>query len=210
MSVVHDPERPGVSAIRQQGKDVSVGAENVPRPILVGPEMADLARFFFDTIWMGTVVEGGMGPGMPAMAARGSGRHRTIQDGRWIVGDYEQDQFASDGRFLLTWELHWVTGWDPVAGEYRATLADNYGHADVMRGHIEGDRLIFETLGDTQVRLRLVWDLTDPDDARWRNEMSIAGGAWSLVEEYHLTPVPEQVEIRSRTTDAHPERFFST
>jgi hypothetical protein len=204
MSVVHDPERPGVSAIRQQGKDVSVGAENVPRPILVGPEMADLARFFFDTIWMGTVVEGGMGPGTPAMAARGSGRHRTIQDGRWIVGDYEQDQFASDGRFLLTWELHWVTGWDPVAGEYRATLADNHGHADVMRGHIEGDRLIFETLGDTQVRLRLVWDLTDPDDARWRNEMLIAGGAWSLVEEYHLTPVPQQAEVRSGTTGAYP------
>jgi hypothetical protein len=166
--------------------------------------MADLARFFFDTIWMGTVVEGGMGPGTPAMAACGSGRHRTIQDGRWIVGDYEQDQFGSDGRFLLMWELHWVTGWDPVAGEYRATLADNYGHADVMRGHIEGDRLIFETLGDTQVRLRLVWDLTDPDDARWRNEMSIAGGAWSLVEEYHLTPVPQQAEVRSGTTGAYP------
>ncbi len=31
-----------------------------------------------------------------------------------------------------------------------------------MRGHIEGDRLIFETLGDTAARLRLVWDLTDP------------------------------------------------
>jgi hypothetical protein len=172
-------------------------SENVPRPIGVGPEMTDLARFFFDTIWMGTVVEGGMGPGTPAMAARGSGRHRTIQGGRWIVGDYEQDQFTSDGSFLLKWELHWVTGWDPAAGEYRATLADNYGHADVMRGHIEDDRLIFETLGDTAVRLRLVWDLTDPDDATWRNEMSIAGGPWSLVEEYHLTPVPEQYEIGS-------------
>jgi hypothetical protein len=31
----------------------------------------------------------------------------------------------------------------------------------------------------------------------WRNEMSIAGGPWSLVEEYHLTPVPERYEIRS-------------
>jgi hypothetical protein len=159
--------------------------------------MAELARFFFDTIWMGSVVEGGMGPGTPAMAARGSGRHRTIQGGRWIVGDYEQDQFTSDGSFLLKWELHWVTGWDPAAGEYRATLADNYGHVDVMRGHVEGNRLIFETLGDSAVRLRLVWDLIDPDDAMWRNEMSIAGGPWSLVEEYHLTPVPEQCEIRS-------------
>ena len=113
-------------------------------------------------------------------------------------------QFTSDGRFLLKWELHWVTGWDPAAGEYRATLADNYGHADVMRGHIEGDRLIFETLGDQPARLRLVWDLTDPDDATWRNEMSIAGGPWSLVEEYHLTPGagagprPDRIHSRPR------------
>jgi hypothetical protein len=190
MSAVRDPERSNVSAIRERSEDPSPGSEKVPRPIVVGPEMTDLARFFFDTIWMGTVVEGGMGPGTPTMAAWGSGRHRTIQDGRWIVGDYEQEQFTSDGCFLLKWELHWVTGWDPAAGEYRATLTDNYGRADVMRGHIEGDRLIFETLGDVQVRLRLEWDLTDPDDARWRNEMSIAGGPWSLVEEYHLTPMP--------------------
>ena len=66
-----------------------------------------------------------------------------------------------------------------------------------MRGYIEGDRLTFETLGDTPARLRLVWDLTQLDDATWRTEMSIAGGPWSLVEEYHLTPVPELVDIRS-------------
>src|SRR5512142_317649 len=40
-------------------------------------------------------------------------------------------------------------------GEYRATIADNYGHADVMRGCIDGDRLTFETIGDPPVRLRL-------------------------------------------------------
>jgi hypothetical protein len=201
MSVVRDPDEAALGATWHGSEDPSAGLERVPRPIGVGPEMTDLGRFFFNTIWMGTVVEGGMGPGTPAMAARGSGRHRTIQGGRWIVGDYEQDQFASDGNFLLKWELHWVTGWDPAAGEYRATLADNYGHADVMRGHVEGDRLIFETIADAAARLRLVWDLTDPDDATWRNEMSIAGGPWSLIEEYHLTPVPEQYEIRS---DAQP------
>ena len=50
-------------------------------------------------------------------------------------------QFHLDGTFVLTWQLHWVTGWDADAGEYRATLNDNYGHADVMRGRIDGDRL---------------------------------------------------------------------
>jgi hypothetical protein len=44
----------------------------------------------------------------------------------------------------------------PESNEYRATMADNYGHADVYRGWIDGDRLTFEWLPGTQVRLRMV------------------------------------------------------
>jgi hypothetical protein len=68
-----------------------------------------------------------MGPGTPAMTATGWGKHHHIQDGRWIVGTYEQDQYLADGTFVLKWQLHWVAGWDPAHGEYRATIADNYG-----------------------------------------------------------------------------------
>jgi hypothetical protein len=89
---------------------------------------------------------------------------------------------------VLTWQLHWVAGWDPTASEYRATLADNYGHADVMRGWIEGDRLTFETIGDRPVRLRLVWNMSNPREMAWRNEMSVGGAPWSLVEEYQCRP----------------------
>jgi hypothetical protein len=162
--------------------------DSIPKPITPGPEMAALARFHTDVTWTGTIQAGGMGPGTPAMTAVGWGMHETIQDGRWIVGSYQQDQFLPDGTFVLTWQLHWVAGWDPIAGEYRATLADNYGHADVMRGRIDGDRLTFETIGDPAVRLRLVWDRTDPADMVWRNEMSVGGAPWSLVEEYHCRP----------------------
>jgi hypothetical protein len=162
--------------------------DNVPLPITPGPEMDALARFHADVTWTGTIQAGGMGPGTPAMTARGSGTHHTIQDGRWIVGTYQQDQFLPDGTFVLTWQLHWVAGWDPAAGEYRATIADNYGHADVLRGWIDGDRLTFETVAEAPVRLRLVWDVTDPGDLLWRNEMSLGGAPWSLVEEYHCTP----------------------
>ena len=49
---------------------------------------------------------------------------------------------------MLKWQLHWVAGWDPSSGEYRSLHADNYGHAGVMRGHLVGDRLTFESLGD--------------------------------------------------------------
>ena len=48
--------------------------------------------------------------------------------------DSEQDQFLEDGTFVLRWQLRWVSGWDPEHGEYRAVMADNYGHADVYRG----------------------------------------------------------------------------
>jgi hypothetical protein len=164
--------------------------ERIPRPIEPGAEMSALARFHRDMEWTGSIEEGGMGPGTPRMRAAGRGRHVWIQDGRWIVGDYEQEQSLLDGTFVLRWQLHWVAGWDPANGEYRATLADNYGRADVMRGRIDGDRLVFETIGDPPIRLRLVWDVSDRNEMTWRNEMSVGGEPWSLVEEYRCRPLP--------------------
>jgi hypothetical protein len=161
----------------------------VPMPIQPGPEMQALTRFHIDVAWDGVIEAGGMGPGTPAMKAKGHGMHRAIQNGRWIVGTYEQDQFLLDGTFVLTWQLHWVAGWDPAAGEYRATMADNYGRADVMRGRIEGTMLTFETMQDRPLKLRLTWDRSDPDQMIWRNEMSIEGSPWALVEQYRCSPL---------------------
>ena len=125
-----------------------------------------------------------MGPGTPEMTAEGRGMHTTIQDGLWIVGDYEQDQFLPDGTFVLKWQLHWVVGWDRDAREYRGAHADNYGHAGVMRGRLDGEILTVETMGDGPVRQRVIWNLTDPAVMRWRNEISVNGAPFSLVEEY--------------------------
>src|SRR5689334_5285738 len=168
----------------------TIVAPAVPRPIPVGAEMAALARFYPDVTWSGRIVEGGMGPGTPAMRAEGQGRHETIQDGRWIVGTYSQDQMLEDGTPVLTWQMHWVVGWDPAAAAYRATLADNYGHTDVMSGRIDGDRLIFETPG-VPVPLRMTWDASDPAGITWINEFQAPDGQWQLIERYELT-VAEQ------------------
>jgi hypothetical protein len=164
-------------------------AERVPKPIEPGAEMRELIRFHVDATWTGTIAEGGMGPGTPAMKAIGRGRHRSVQGGRWIVGTYEQDQYLLDGTFVLRWELHWVAGWDPLAREYRATVADCYGHAEILRGHIQGKRLIFESIGTPPVQIRLTWDFVDRAHPIWRNEVSVGGAPWSLVEEYVLDPV---------------------
>lgn len=168
---------------------MSGSVASVPRPVAPGAEMAALRRFHRDVTWTGTIAENGMGPGTPPMTARGRGTHTTIQGGRWIVGDYHQEQYLLDGSHVLTWQLHWVVGWDPARGGYRATLADCYGHAEVMRGRLDGDRLVFESVDDPEIRLRLTWDLSEPGVLLWRNEISAGGKPWSLIEEYRCTPI---------------------
>jgi hypothetical protein len=166
----------------------TLASEAVPRPIPVGPEMAALDRFYPDVTWTGRIVAGGMGPGTPAMRADGQGHHERIQDGRWIVGTYTQEQYLEDGTHVLRWQLHWVVGWDPVNARYQATLADNYGHADVMSGRIDGDQLIFETPGDRPLPLRMTWDASDPAAVTWMNEVCV-DGRWALIERYRMTPI---------------------
>lgn len=161
----------------------------VPRPIDVGPEMDALRRFIPEAVtWEGTIHAGGMGPGTPTMRGVGRGSAEPIQGGRWIAGDYEQDQFLADGTFVLTWQLHWVSGWAPQHGEYRASMADNYGNTGVYRGRIDGDLLVFESMEGSDPRLRFTWDATAPGVITWRNEMSLGGGDWFLIEEYPMIP----------------------
>ena len=112
--------------------------------------------------------------------------HRARRDG---TGGTPPGPVPHRWHAILTWRLHWVTGWDTDAGEYRATLDDNYGHADVMRGYIDGDRLIYETRDERRARLRLTWDLADPAAPLWTNEVGLGGDTWQLIESYRMRPV---------------------
>ena len=159
-----------------------------PEPLRGGAEMAALRPFHFDCRWRGQVAAGGMGPGSPEMDAVGQGIFRPILDGAWLAGDFEQDQFVA-GERLLTWKAHYVVGWDPRVGEYHVTYVDNAGNASVLRGRIEGARFIIESLAGEPLRLRMSWDLLEPGRVAWRNECSVAGGPWQLIEEYLCTPL---------------------
>jgi hypothetical protein len=160
---------------------------NIPKSAEAGPEMAALAPFYRDWAWTGTIEPGGMGPGSPEMTGVGRATCRIIQDGLWWECDFSQEQRLADGTFVLTWQLHWVTGWDRAAGEYRASSADNNGpNLAIYRGRIDGNRLIYESLGDALPRIRLTWILDDEQHARWRNEYTLDGTAWILVEEYEM------------------------
>jgi len=162
--------------------------DSIPRPVEAGAEIEALRPFHRDGTWSGTIHAGGMGPGTPIQIARGSASHRWIQDGRWVVGDYEQDQLLEDGTYILKWQLHWVCGWDPMASEYKATIADNYGRAELLHGRIEGDRMTFESSGHEPPHIKLTWELLTDETILWRNEMSLDADAWMLIEDYVITP----------------------
>lgn len=170
----------------EDGTGTGGAVAGIRQPIGVGPEMAALERYYTDVTWEGEIRAGGMGPGTPAMTGMGRGTAQSIQDGRWIVLDCEQDQFQPDGTFVLRWQLHWVSGWSPEHGEYRAVMTDNYGHAEVFRGQIDGDRLVFESMEGATAPLRFTWDATNPGVITWRNEMAIGDGSWFLIEEYRM------------------------
>jgi hypothetical protein len=160
---------------------------NIPRSATPGPEIAALAPFYRDWSWTGTIEANGMGPGSPEMSGVGRATCRLIQDGLWWACDFEQEQRLADGTYVLTWKLHWVTGWDRVAGEYRATSADNNGPTlALFRGQIEDNRLVYESMAEALPRIRLTWILDDATHARWRNEYTLDGSAWTLVEEYRM------------------------
>ncbi|MDD1676783.1 MAG: DUF1579 domain-containing protein [Methanomicrobiales archaeon] len=154
-----------------------------PRVVKAGPEMQALARFFGNGTWTGTVMAGGMGPGSPEMHAKGSSVCKKILDDLWISCMFEQDQFIG-GKKVITWKAHWVIGWDTMAHEYRAVGTDNNGVAFLFRGELDGDRLVMESMGEVPVKLRFTWDARDPKGVAWKNEMSVGGAPWSLIEEY--------------------------
>lgn len=164
----------------------------LPASAQAGPEMAALAPFYRNWRWTGTIEPDGMGPGSPPMTGTGLASCRLIQDGLWYDCDFRQEQRLTDGRFVLTWRLHWLTGWDARAGEYRACSADNNGPTlGSYRGRLErDDRLVYESLDASLPRIRLTWILDGPDHARWRNEITLDGTTWSLIEEYAMEAVP--------------------
>ena len=67
-------------------------------------------------------------------------------------------------------------------------MSDNYGQAEVFRGRIDGDRLVFESLEGATARLRFTGDATDPGVITWRNGMAVGDGSWLLIEEYRMVP----------------------
>jgi hypothetical protein len=161
---------------------------------LRGPELEALERFFPSrTIWTGSIEANGMGPGSPPMEAVGASTSRWIMNGLWLECNCSQEQFAY-GQYVHTWQLHLVVGWDAATQTYRAAMVDNNGFASLLSGTLEDDclQMTLETTqgpGGQPIAFRFIWDAGVAGVITWRNESSVAGGPWQLIEHYRMTPV---------------------
>ena len=68
-----------------------------------------------------------------------------------------------------------------MAGEYRAVLVGSNGTAALLRGELDGLRLVMTPAGTVQTAgqmgtIHVVWDATEPNAVRWINEASVNGG----------------------------------
>jgi len=147
-----------------------------------------LARFHRNVTWTGTVKANAS---TPEMTAEGRGTFTWNMGGLWVVGEFIQDQFYK-GREVMSWSAHYLAGWDFARRAYVAFAADSNGRCVSFTGEIEGDRFTITSdgaqIGGAPVRLRMIWDAGNPEVMTWQNEMSIAGGPWTLVEEYDMRP----------------------
>jgi hypothetical protein len=57
-----------------------------------------------------------------------------------------------------------------------------------MKGRVDGNLMIFESMRETPPILKMTWDVSSPDLLLWRNEMSFDGSEWQLIEEYEMVP----------------------
>jgi hypothetical protein len=176
-------------AVEESMEAVATEVLEWPEPLRPGPETAALRRFHRDVTWTGTVKAT---PTTPEMTAKGRGTFRWSPDGLWVIGEFAQDQFYG-GDKVTTWSAHYVAGWDYSRRAYVAFASDSNGRAVPFTGKIEGDQFIITsdgaTIGGAPVRLRMIWDASDPAVMHWRNEMSLEGGAWMLIEEYEMRPM---------------------
>jgi len=129
-----------------------------------------------------------MGPGTPAMRGSGQGTARVIQDGRWIAGDYEQDQFLADGTFVLKWQLHWVSGWAPST----ASTERRWSTTTVMPMSTADTSTVIAWCSSPWPRpgpaCASPGTASDGTVIKWRNEVTTGDGSWFLIEEYPMVP----------------------
>lgn len=144
-----------------------------------GPETALIKKFTRNAAWEGLLPAGALGMNAPAMPTRGFVRCHWAVNDLWLVCEIE-DQMGA-GPDARVWKAVWVSGWDFGLKEYRGAIFDSFGNASMMRGKVDGEKLIFESMDDVimhghATRLRFTFDAGVSDKGvRFTAEHSVNG-----------------------------------
>jgi hypothetical protein len=158
-------------------------------PAVPGPETELINRFTRSATWSGKLPA--KTPGGPELTTKG---HMTC---RWFARDWWNlcdivDNIGT-GPDARQWTAYWVSGWDSGRKEYRGFIFDSDGTSSEMRGRLEGEKLIYESMTDVVMRgkptrLRFTFDSSHPKGIDFTAERTVDGN-WTLIEREVHVPV---------------------
>jgi hypothetical protein len=160
-------------------------------PLRPGPETQAIKRFTRSASWEGHLPANALGLTAPAMPTRGSLRCKWCVNDLWLVCEIED--YMGTGPDARVWKAVWVAGWDFGQREYRGAIFDSFGNSSMMRGRLDGERLVFESIDDVimhgqATRLRFTFDASDHsvNGIRFTAEHSVNGKFVIDEQEIHV------------------------
>lgn len=154
-----------------------------------GPETQAIKRFTKNASWEGHLPAGALGMNAPAMATKGFLKCKWCVNDLWLVCEVED--VMGTGPDARVWKAVWVSGWDFGHREYRGAIFDSFGNSSMMRGKLDGDRLIFESMDDVimhgvPTRLRFTFDASPPRGVKFTAEHTVNGVYVVDEQEVHM------------------------
>jgi hypothetical protein len=159
-------------------------AGEMPQPAKPGPETEALKPFMKNMTWTGKVPAGAWGNN-PEMPTKGKSTCK------WVVNNLfalcEMEDTTGTGKQAMTWKGITVQGWDVNAKGYRATMADSFGTTTEMKGTLENNKLVWESMAEMMMmgqksKVRVTFDNSDPKAMKMTGEHTVKG-KWVVDEE---------------------------
>jgi hypothetical protein len=177
-------------------KNTEAGAAtSIPQPQKPGAETRALLPLAIDATWKGKMPANALQEGSPEMTTSGNQDCKWSVDNLWLTCDVKSTM--GEGKMAMKWRGHVMLGYDFMAKEYRATVVDNMGVANMMTGNIEGNKLTLTSVMETNVggkrcKGRMTWDWTNPNAITMTTENSKDGGEYKVVEQATLKPTKKE------------------
>jgi len=168
------PAPSGKTAAPSGGSAAPAGMEMMPpKP---GPDQDALKPFVHNGSYTGTHV----GPDGKEAPTKGKQTCKWLPGNMWASCDIEMSM--GTGKTAMKWMGHLVMGYDTMAKGYRAVMTDNMGMMGRMKGTLEGQKMVWESMDEMKVpgmpsKERVTDDASDPKTEKMTFE-GMMGGKW--------------------------------